>query len=300
MVAEAAAGYRPRRSARQHLIRGRRGQIGLTSWGPPSDDPIVMLHGWMDCGAAMQLLVDQLPDEWSLTAVDWPGCGRSDGYDGGYWFAECLADLEWVLDQLLPDQPARVIGHSLGGAVALMLAGVRPQRLRWLVDMEGFGLPHLAPSQVPERIAGWLDALRDIGSQKSYPSLAALASTLCARNPHMPPAHASYLARTWTRDAAGGGVQLLADELHRLPSPIRYSREDMEACWARVRHPVLMMYGSDSRQMQRIGGDVARRRWQQLVPTMQFAAVDNADHLLPYEQPCQTAAHIVRFVQSLG
>jgi len=33
---------------------------------------------------------------------------------------------------------------------------------------------------------------------------------------------------------------------------------------------------------------------------MQFAAVDDAGHLLPYEKPRQTAAHIVRFVQSLG
>lgn len=292
--------YRPRREPRLHELRGRRGQIGLTSWGPPSPDPILLLHGWMDCGAAMQLLVDQLPDDWSLTAIDWPGYGRSDAYDGGYWHPEYVADLDHILDEMLPGRAARVIAHSLGGAIAQMLAGLRPQRLQWLVNMEGFGLPKQDPESVPDRMVEWLDALKVTALQKSYPSLRAVVDSLSAKNPCMPLPHARFLARTWTREVATGGVQLLADELHRIGSPMRFSREELEACWTRIRIPLLMLHGSESQHLKRSGGEAALSHWQSLIPTLQAGEVSGAGHLMPYEQPRQVADHILRFVSALA
>ena len=54
-------------------IRGLRHRI--TRWGPPSDDPIVLLHGFLDNAATFQFLVDALPPEWSFAAPDWRGFG---------------------------------------------------------------------------------------------------------------------------------------------------------------------------------------------------------------------------------
>ncbi|MCB1626025.1 MAG: alpha/beta fold hydrolase, partial [Pseudomonadales bacterium] len=94
-------------------IRGLRHR--LVRWGPESPDPIVLLHGFMDCALTFQFLVDELPADWSLVAPDWRGFGGTDSTGVSYWFPDYLADLEELLDVLTPDVPARVIGHSMGG-----------------------------------------------------------------------------------------------------------------------------------------------------------------------------------------
>jgi pimeloyl-ACP methyl ester carboxylesterase len=291
--------YAPRRAPRQHTVAARRGQIGLTSWGPQSTSPIVLVHGWMDCGAAFQLLVDCLPDEWPLVAIDWPGYGHSDSYEGGYWMAEYLADLEWLLDFLSPGQAARIIGHSLGGTVATIYAGLRPARLRWLVNMEGIGLPRVTAQEVPERITSWLDAMRAPTPARRYGSFEELATVLLARNPRLPPANARFLARCWAREISGG-VQLLADVQHQWPSPIRYSPEDLYACMAGIRIPVLLQVSEHSEYLHRMGGAALVAQWRELVSTLQAVTVPDTGHLLHQEQPAATAAQIVEFVAGLS
>jgi pimeloyl-ACP methyl ester carboxylesterase len=169
--AEEAGEYVPRRPARLTELDGREGRIALTQWGPGHPSPIVLLHGWMDCGAGWQLLVDQLPDEWPLVAVDWPGYGRSARRTDRYWFADHLAELDWLAGVLSPDEPVRLIGHSMGGTVASIYAGVRAARVAWLANLEGFGMPELPHAQFPGQLAAWLDALKSVPTPRRYPRM---------------------------------------------------------------------------------------------------------------------------------
>lgn len=289
--------YQARRLPRRRTLEGRRGQVGITCWGPESDQPIVLLHGWMDCGAAYQLLVDELPEAWPLMAVDWAGYGASDPYPGGYWMPEYLADLEWLLDRLMPDTPARVIGHSLGGTVASVLAGLRPQRLRWLVNLEGMGLPRLAPAASLDHVISWLDALRNPPRLRHYASLDELATTVQIRNPQLSRARARFLATVWSRPVENG-VQLLADPLHQLPNPIRYTRDELNACMERILCPVLLLIGTESQYLQRVGGGELIAHWQRTLRSLRVATVSDAAHMLHYEQSAQCARHIVDFVSA--
>jgi pimeloyl-ACP methyl ester carboxylesterase len=295
MSEDSSGDYRARRPPRQRLLDGRRGRIGVTYWGPESPQPIVMLHGWMDCGAAYQLLADALPDDWPLMAIDWPGYGHSDPYPGGYWLPEYLADLEWLLDRVMPDSPVRMIGHSLGGTVASLLAGLRPERLRWLVNLEGMGLPRLDPGASLDHLISWLDALRNPPRLRRYASLDELATTVQSRNPHLSPARARFLAGVWSSPMENG-VQLLADPLHQLPNPIRYTRDELNACMERITCPVLLLIGAESHYLQRVGGTELLQRWQQTLRSLRVATVSDAAHMLHYEQSAQCARHIVDFV----
>jgi pimeloyl-ACP methyl ester carboxylesterase len=45
-------------------------------------------------------------------------------------FADYLADLDMLLDHYAPGQAVDLVGHSMGGNVAMMYAGVRPERIR--------------------------------------------------------------------------------------------------------------------------------------------------------------------------
>jgi pimeloyl-ACP methyl ester carboxylesterase len=295
MAAEAPAEeYVPRRAARLVELDGREGRIALTQWGPGHPSPILLLHGWMDCGAGWQLLVDQLPDDWPLVAVDWPGYGRSARRTDRYWFADHLAELDWLAAALSPDHPVRLIGHSMGGTVASIYAGVRPARVAWLANLEGFGMPELPHAQFPGQLGAWLDALRSLPTPRRYPDLEGLAMALGRANPRLPPAHARFLARAWTR-AVDGGFEILADPRQQLPTPIRYARADLEACWAQLQAPLLLLYGAESEYMQRAIGADALERLRALMPTMTAECIGAAGHLLPHEQPAQVAQALQRF-----
>jgi pimeloyl-ACP methyl ester carboxylesterase len=286
--------YVPSRLARHSEWQGRDGRLALTHWGPPDPSPIFLLHGWMDCAAAWQLLVDQLPEDWPLLAIDWAGYGQSERHAEHYWFPEHLAVLDGLLERHSPERPARLIGHSMGGTIASMYAGARPERVAWLVNMEGIGMPELPPGDLPDLIAAWLAALRTPPLARSYRDLEELVAALRRANPCLPPAHARFLAAAWTRPV-DGGHEMLADPRHQMRTPLRYSRAELAACWARVRAPHLLLYGAESGHSQRVLGSDSLSELKTIMPTLVMEPITAAGHLLPYEQPAQVAQAIVRF-----
>jgi len=290
--------YEPLRAPRTETLTVRGLRHRVTWWGDPTPTPVVLLHGFQDCGATWQFLADCLPPDWSLAAPDWRGFGGSAAAPGGYWFPDYFADLDALLDQLVPEAPARVVGHSMGANVAMIYAGVRPDRLRWLVNLEGFGLTRTRPADAPERYARWLDELRQPLRAGRYRSVAELAAVLRSRNPRLTPERAEFVAGAWTRPAASTGgaedVELLFDPRHRLVNPVLYRREEAEACWARIGAAVLLARGDvgDSRsETMRAAADDMRMH----VRNLEVVAVPGAGHMLHHEQPEFLARQIVEF-----
>ena len=97
--------------------------------------------------------------DWHVLAPDWRGFGWSEWCADGYWFADYLADLDALLDHFVGDVPVPLVGHSLGGNVVMLYAGVRPQRVSRVVSLDGFGIPPEPPTARPPSTRKWLDAL---------------------------------------------------------------------------------------------------------------------------------------------
>src|SRR5256884_8550732 len=132
----------------------------------------------MDVSASFQFLADALRGEWDLYAPDWRGYGLTQwGKSDSYWFPDYLADLEVIL-QMLEGSPANLVGHSLGGNVASMYAGIRPQRVAKLVNLEGFGLAATKPEDAPRRYARWLAELHERPRFRAYANYGELAQRL--------------------------------------------------------------------------------------------------------------------------
>src|SRR5690242_3032683 len=217
---------------------------------------MVLLHGWMDVSASFQFLVDALRGEWDVYAPDWRGYGLTDwGKSDCYWFPDYLADLDVLLDWIEPHAGVNLVGHSLGGNVAALYAGVRPARVAKLVNLEGFGLAATRPEQAPKRYARWLDELRDPPRLRSYADFSALAERLRKNNPRLNAARADYLARHWGREAGDGTVILRGDPAHKIVNPVLYRFEEMRACWEQVEAPVLWIDASESDTLQRLALD---------------------------------------------
>lgn len=290
--------YTPLRPAesRFETLRGLR-QHAL-HW-PGAGRPLLLLHGWMDLAASFQFLVDALPTGRPIWALDWRGYGLSapSGADA-YWFADYLGDLEAWLDRISPDQPVDLVGHSMGGNVAMLYAGVRPERIHRLVNLEGFGLPDSAPEGAPERMAKWLDELREPARLAPYADVAAVAHRLRKNNRRLAPDRADWLAAQWSVAAEGGRV-LRADPVHKRSHAVLYRRAEALACWARIRAPVLFIEGEDDSLAAYWGSRYPRSELDArlaVVPKLQRQRLAGCGHMLHHDQPEALARSLQAFL----
>lgn len=287
--------YRPRTHARttRHAIRGV--NYNVREWGDPAAPILVYLHGWADTGATFQFVVDELRSDWRIIAPDWRGFGDSQGSVAGYWFADYLADLDRLLAIYSPDAAVPLVAHSMGANVAGLYAGAMPSRVSAFINMEGFGLPDAQPAEAPERYRQWLSAIRTGSAFSRYPDFAALAARIESRNPRLSRARAEFVARCWGVQQ-GTEVVLRADPLHRLPNPVLYRREEAEACWRAVRAPVLLVAGSDSDIVQRMGGSADAALAGLPFPNASRSLIDGAGHRLHFDAPAELAELITTFL----
>lgn len=281
--------------ARRRDLRFRGLHHRVHEWGESAGEPLLLLHGWMDTGASFRYLAQALGRSYRCLAPDWRGFGDTERTSGGYWFPDYLADLEALLDKLLPDSAVSLVGHSMGGNVACLYAGVRPQRVQHVISIEGFGLAANDPKEAPERYARWLDSLRQPLRPRRFDDYAALAEHLLCRHPGLTRERAAVLARDWAYRSADG-VFLRADPAHRRPNPVLYRLEEAMACWRRITAPVLWVYGSYSAYMARLRdvGDWAERTG--CFQDFQEARIPGSGHAVHLEQPQALAQAICSFL----
>ncbi len=287
------------REPRHQTLRVRGLDMHLTRWGPEpsgSAQPVFLLHGWLDSGQTFQFMVDAFERDWPVVALDWRGFGRSEWPQQGYWFPDYLGDLDTLLELLSPGVPVRLVGHSMGGNIACSYAGIRPERVRCLVNLEGFGLERTAPRQAPARLRKWLDQLKTPSDRKDYASFEELAALIRFRNPRFGAARAALVAAAWGTQVDGGRVRLAADPRHHWVNPVLYKREDAEACWREVRAPQLLLIGELSDFITKLGADGTDEAFRAVFPHIQIARIAGAGHMLHIEKPELVAPLIEAFL----
>ncbi|WP_420451326.1 alpha/beta fold hydrolase [Ilumatobacter sp.] len=120
-----------------------------------SGPPIVLLHGLGMTAATWDACGDLLADRFTVVAVDLPGHGDSPrpGDPQAYTRDAALADLDAVIAEL--DGRPVLVGHSLGGYLALAHAATRPDVARGLVVLNtGPGY------RDPDKREGWNERSR--------------------------------------------------------------------------------------------------------------------------------------------
>ncbi len=277
-------------------VRGLR--YHLRCWGDAQSPKLFLLHGWMDVSASFQFLVDALRGPWRVIAPDWRGYGRSQwsGADS-YWFPDYLGDLDELLRQLSPAEPAMLVGHSMGGNVACLYAGVRADRVAKLVNLEGFGLRGNDASQAPGRYAEWLDDLAGPPRFRDYASFEALASRLQQGNPRLQRERALFLAEHWGAATPDGRVALRSDPAHKRVNPVLYRIEEAEACWRRVTAPMLWVEGADSQSLKWLRLEpAAYEARKRCFGTLAARTIPDAGHMLHHDQPERLASAIEEFL----
>jgi pimeloyl-ACP methyl ester carboxylesterase len=306
--------YRPRRAATAGFVPLRGLNYHVLQWGDaslatPERPPLVMVHGWMDVAASYQFVVDALAaaegfERWVI-APDWRGFGRTAPPPGtdSYWFPDYLADLDALIAALAPAARFPQIdlaGHSMGGNVVMSYAGVRPARIRRLVNLEGFGLPATTPAQAPKRLLQWLDELQATESLRDYASVSEVAERLMKNNPLLPPDKAAWLAPHWSEQRADGRWHILGDPAHKRVNPVLYRVEEVLETWKCITAPLLWVEGDRTDVAKWWGHRYPRSEFEArlaVVPGVQKAALSPAGHMLHHDQPEALAAHLAAFLR---
>ncbi|MDP1998155.1 MAG: alpha/beta fold hydrolase, partial [Rhodoferax sp.] len=215
--------YQVKRTSRSEFVPIRDLSYHVRLWGEPTPDmpPLVMVHGWMDVAASYQFVVDAFAQDRYVIAPDWRGYGdTASGAADNYWFPDYLADLDFLLDHYAQGQSVDLVGHSMGGNVAMLYSGVRPERIRRLVNLEGFGMPATQPAQAPKRYAKWIDELKKLHAGdlelKAYDSVQGVASRLMKTNPRLQADKAEWLAQHWARANEQGQWRILGNPAHKI------------------------------------------------------------------------------------
>lgn len=299
------------KTARSTFLDIRRLRTHVREWGRDGDPLLVLLHGWMDVSASFQFMVGALVGRWHVIAPDWRGFGltarptASPGVDG-YWFPDYLADLDTILLRYAGvAETVHLVGHSMGGNIACLYAGVRPERVATLVSLEGFGLPRTKPEWAPARYAKWLDELRSPPTMTTYATREDVARRLMKNNPRLGEARAAFLAEHWAAPDDAGRFAILGDPAHKMANPMLYRIEEVLACWRAITAPVLWVAARDSDSFAlwtkgdpakeaRLRADHAERL--KAIAQLREVIVDDAGHMVHHDQPARCAQLIEAFI----
>jgi pimeloyl-ACP methyl ester carboxylesterase len=296
--------YHVIRHSSSHFVEMRGLRYHVRQWAAGRQNaqpPLVLLHGFMDVSASFQFLVDALPAERTMLALDWRGFGLTESpLVDSYWFADYLGDLDAMLDHFSPTAPVDLLGHSMGGNIAMTYAGVRANRVRKLINLEGFGLPEPVASEAPRRMAKWLDQLKSPQRIRSYKSLQAVADRLQQNNPRLTADKARWLASHWSREAADGQWHLLCDPAHKRVNPILYREAEALAYRQGITAPILWVEGAQTNLLDFYGGRYPRAEWDKrlaALPHVEREVIEDCGHMLHHDQPEALARRISIFLQ---
>lgn len=299
--------YSIQKPSRSEFIPIRHLRYHVLQWGTPSPDktPLVMVHGWMDVAASFQFVIDAMKNDHWIIAPDWRGFGLTETPDTDhFFFPDYLADLDQLLDHYVGARKVHLLGHSMGGHVATLYAGVRPERIQSLINLEGFGMPTTRPTQAPSRLAKWMDELKALHrgemGLKSYASLEAVAQRLIKTNPRLGTDKAHWLAQHWARPNAQGQWHILGHVAHKVVNANLFKVDETQAIYERITAPTLCVVADTDSLAQWWKDSYTLAEFKQrisVVSQLTHAVIDNAGHMLHHDQPEQLAQQIEDFLR---
>jgi pimeloyl-ACP methyl ester carboxylesterase len=239
---------------------------------PGAAPPLVIAHGLFGSGRNWGVIAKRLAEDRQVIAVDMRNHGASPWTDShGY---DDMAD---DLAEVIGNGPADVVGHSMGGKAAMMLALRHPGRVRRLVVAD------IAPVTYDHGQQQFIDAMRAVdlaGLTRRSDAEAQLAAA------GVEPALQSFF--TQSLDVGGRAWRLNLDVLEReMPKILSFPETD--AAWD---GPALFLSGGLSNYVRPEHRPAIRAHF----PKARFARLKDAGHWLHAEKPREFEAALRAFL----
>jgi pimeloyl-ACP methyl ester carboxylesterase/quinol monooxygenase YgiN len=238
--------------------------------------PIVFLHYWGGSSRTWDDVIAALPAEYRTIAPDLRGWGDSDAPAAGYALADFADDAQQLIAALKLERFV-LVGHSMGGKIAQLLASRRPQGLS--------GLVLVAPSPpVPLALPAEVRAAME-GAYLTRESVGIAIDQMLTSKP-LSPKHREQVIE----DSLRGALQA------KLAWPQSTSLEDITLDVAAIDVPTIVIAG----ELDRIDGTaILEAELLTRVPHAVMRVLPDTGHLSPLESPVEVAAIISEFVDGL-
>lgn len=225
----------------------------LLEWGEPGAPVVLLQHGMRDHAHSWTWLAEALKDHYHVIAPDLRGHGDSDwSSDGNYALPSFVIDLAAIAD-FCGLKDFALIGHSLGGHIALRYTAAFPDRVSALIVIEGVELPIIRQERekaqpYPARLREWManEMMRRLQTPRFYPDIARAANRMQEANPEIDSATVDYLTRTGLIAEADRGLRWKYDNGCRYRPPEDQRGVDLDEMLAAITCPALLAYGEQS------------------------------------------------------
>ena len=239
------------RSPTSHIYFSQRLRLHYVDWGNEDAPHLLLIHGGRDHCRNWDWVASELRDEYHVIAPDLRGHGDSQWMiGGGYSHIDYVYDIAQLIQQKRMS-PVTVLGHSLGGSVSLIYAGLYPDTVNRLISIEGMGpsWSRLGKSSViNQRLHGWIKDLRQLSARipRRYASLEDAFHRMQTENPHLTSEQARHLTIHGSNQNEDGTYSWKFDNYVRAFSPLGLNAEEIEELYSRIACPTLLIYGTES------------------------------------------------------
>ncbi len=266
------------------FFHSHRLKLHYWDYGHNDRPPLVLVHGGLDHARSWDWVAATLRADYHVYALDLRGHGDSQWAPGAlYSVAEHVLDLAALCD-VIAARPLTLVGHSLGGVVALCYTGTFPDAVRKVVAIEGMGPPPTHPLQkdpFPDRLRRWIEAMREVErrSPRAYPDLAAAIARMREANPHLSEEMARHLTLHGSNRNPDGSYVWKFDPFVRSWPPYGFDVAQAAELYKRIACPVLLFRGMES-----WASDPEKDGRAQLLEDYRFVNVPGAGHWLHHDQ----------------
>src|SRR5690606_3046753 len=224
---------------REYRVALRDLELAVVEYGTPDGPPVLALHGWQDNAASFAVLAERLPGlRW--IAPDLPGHGRSDWRhpQASYSTWHYLEEMQALLEHLQLPQVI-LVGHSMGGGVAALLAAALPERCSKLVLLDSVGPLATAPADALKQLQEFLaqQGKASLSRRRRHEDFETAVAARCARGLSV---EAARLLAERGVEQDGKGVYWRLDPRLSLRNPLSLTEEHARAMLGAIACPVLL------------------------------------------------------------
>jgi pimeloyl-ACP methyl ester carboxylesterase len=285
---------------RHKVVESQELAIHYLEWGEPAGEPMVLVHGFLDQAHSWNFFAAELLKKvrrpLRLIAPDCRGHGDSGwvGAGGYYHFPDYVYDLDCVIAALGAAR-FNLVGHSMGGTISFLYAGTFPERVAKLVLIEGVGPLGMEFTDAPPKMAEWIGELHERGRNhfRVYSSIEAGASQLQQTNPRLKKEFAIDLARAGMKKNDNGKWVWKFDPLHRTAAPQPFYTAQALEFFRRIRCPVLIVDGQQSRQTRRTD----KQQRYEAIQDRRLVTINHAGHMVHHDNPERLAEVVASFFE---
>lgn len=267
-------------------------RIHYEAWG--AGDPVVLVHGLGASAAAWRRVAPALAEAgYRVLALDLKGCGLSARPPGDYSRKALAALVCGFMDNLGVRRARAVVGHSMGGAIALEIATTRPERTDLVAVIDGQGIVHqpwivqaAAPvSPLVGTLASGVTALSPVAPRRFF------ARMYLRRIFADPMAVTDDLVETYAATADAGYQRAMFAMMQHLADTA-----DLAEAIRTLKAPALLVWGKqDPICPVSLGEELYAA-----LPDAELHLIDACGHCPPEERPYETASLLVDFLARRG